>query len=502
MVETDTRWLAPSSPAATPRQSRLASRAVRVPSPAMAVAGLTAIALGLRLIISRGLWSDEAISVGEARMGFGAMLHYLRTEDVHPPLYFSVLWVDTRIFGFGPLAVRVPSIVAGTLIVPVAYLAGKACLDRRAGYLAAALATVAPLMVWYSQEARMYAFYMLFALVALWAQVRCIQDGRWRYWAAFVLSSAALFYNEYFGLMQVAAQVSAFVVILWSQRRTPRARRLLLRALVSAGCLLLLVAPLVPYAYQQFSRSAGHPLNGVAPAAGSGGSSLSIYSILALFNWAILGYHSTAVMADLNALWPAIMLIVLLMLGRGLHSPTALVAWCIAVPFAVLFAAGLYQRNLFDIRYAASVVPLLVLLGSILVVRMTRRVLTAVVATGLLVAVSLIALVDQQYDWGNPRLFDFNHSVAWVVHRYRPGDVIAYGPDGIGGVIQYYAGSLPIGLATPDSGAGARRLFLIVAPPLYGTDTTAEAVTIYQAERGRKLLGKYEGANVEVWEFQ
>jgi Dolichyl-phosphate-mannose-protein mannosyltransferase len=469
--------------------------------PAVPVTGLTLLALGLRLMVPRGLWSDEAISVGEARMGFGAMVQYLRTEDVHPPLYFAVLWLDVRLFGFGELAVRVPSIIAGTLIVPMAYLTGKACLNRRAGYIAAVLATVAPLMVWYSQEARMYAFYMLFALSAIWAQVRCLQDGRWRYWAAFALSSAALFYNEYFGLMQVVAQVSAFVVFLWFRRRTPEGRRRLKRALVTAGCLVLLFAPLVPYAYQQYSHSAGHPLNGVAPT-GGGGSSLSVYNFLALFNWAIFGYHSNAIMADLNALWPAIMLLVLLTLGRGFDSATALVAWCIAVPFALLFAAGLYQRNLFDIRYIGGVVPLIVVLTAILVARTARRRATAAAVTALLVLVSVIGLVDQQYDWSNPRLFDFQHTVAWVAHRYRPGDVVAYGPDGIGGVIDYYAGSMPTELATPGSGQRARHLFLLIAPPLYGTDTTAEAVTIYDAEQGRKLIGRYDGANVDVWEFQ
>jgi hypothetical protein len=264
---------------------------------------------------------------------------------------------------------------------------------------------------------------------------------------------------------------------------------------------MLLFAPLVPYAYQQYSHSAGHPLNGVAPA-GGGGSSLSVYNFLALFNWAILGYHSNAIIADLNALWPAIMLVVLLTLGRGLDSAVGLLAWCIAVPFALLFGAGFYQPNLFEIRYIAGVVPLIVVLAAVLVARVTLRAATAAVATALLVLVSVIGLVDQQYDWSNPRLFDFQHTVAWIAHRYRPGDVIAYGPDGIRGAIQYYSGSIPTELAGPNPGQGVRHLFLLIAPPLYGTDTTSESVTIYDAERGRKLIGRYEGANVDVWEFQ
>jgi hypothetical protein len=346
----------------------------------------------------------------------------------------------------------------------------------------------------------MYSFYMLFALIALWAQVRCLQDGRWRYWVAFAFGSAALFYNEYFGVMQVAAQVCAFVAILWMRRRTPSGRRSIKRAVVTAGLLIVLVAPILPYFYQQFSRSAGHPLNGGATGGGSG--SLSVYNFLVLFNWAAFGYHSNAVMADLNALWPVIMLLVLVMLGRGFHTWTALVAWCIAVPSVMLFVAALYQPNLFEIRYVAGVVPLVVVLAAILVARTTRRGATVAI-TGVLVLASVIGLADQQYDWSNPRLFDFRNTVAWVAERYRAGDLVEYGPDGIEGVIRYYAGSMPAQLASANGEpAGKRRLFLLIVPPLYGTDMTAESVTIYQAERGRKLIGRYHRANVDVWEFQ
>jgi hypothetical protein len=92
--------------------------------------------------------------------------------------------------------------------------------------------------------------------------------------------------------------------------------------------------------------------------------------------------------------------------------------------------------------------------------------------------------------------------VAWIAHRYRPGDLVEYGPDGIGAVMQYYAGSIPTELAAPGAGKGAPRIFLLIAPPLYGTDTSTEADTIYDAGLGRKLVGRYEGANVDVWEFQ
>lgn len=127
------------------------------------IVGLTVLALGLRLRVTRGIWVDEATSIMQARMSFSRMLDSLYSTDVHPPGYGALLWVWTRAFGAGELAVRMPSILLGAALVPMVYLAGRALYDRRAGLVAAAFAALAPQAVWYGQEARMYALFMLLA---------------------------------------------------------------------------------------------------------------------------------------------------------------------------------------------------------------------------------------------------------------------------------------------------------------------------------------------------
>src|SRR5438067_2431039 len=125
--------------------------------PWLLVTGFTAVALAVRLLLVRGIWVDEAISVHLAHMSLPGMLDQLRQADVHPPLYFLTLWATVRVLGFGELAVHAPSIIAGTLLVPALFLAGRELFDRRTGLLAAALGACAPLLIWYSQEARSYA---------------------------------------------------------------------------------------------------------------------------------------------------------------------------------------------------------------------------------------------------------------------------------------------------------------------------------------------------------
>src|SRR5437588_13075777 len=143
------------------------------PTRAWVVVGAACVGgLVLRLLLVRGIWVDEAISIHQAHMSLSGMLHNLRATDNHPPLYFLILWATVRVLGFGQLAVHVPSIIAGTLLIPAVYITGGELFDRRTGVLAGALTALAPLLIWYSQEARPYAFFMLFATLAVWAQMR------------------------------------------------------------------------------------------------------------------------------------------------------------------------------------------------------------------------------------------------------------------------------------------------------------------------------------------
>ena len=57
-------------------------------------------------------------------------------------------------------------------MIPALYLLGRELYDRRTGLIAAAFGTVSPLLIWYAQEARMYAFVTLFGLLALLTQLR------------------------------------------------------------------------------------------------------------------------------------------------------------------------------------------------------------------------------------------------------------------------------------------------------------------------------------------
>lgn len=146
----------------------------RYTSPWLVVTLVTVLALAIRLawLGSKSLWVDEADSIYFAGHPFPDL--FSRLCDPHPPGYYALLRVSLAL-GQSEFWVRLPSAIAGALAVPLLYILdreigaalGMAWQDRRTAILASLLLAVAPLHVWYSQEARMYALVTTLGLCAV-----------------------------------------------------------------------------------------------------------------------------------------------------------------------------------------------------------------------------------------------------------------------------------------------------------------------------------------------
>ena len=478
----------------------------------LAMIGISTAGLVVRLIVPRGLWLDEATSVDQARMSFAGMIANLRMTDVHPPLYFSVLWVWVRLFGSGELAVRMPSIIAGALVVPMLYVLGKEAYDRRTGLVAAAIGSVAPIMVWYSQEARMYAFLMLFGVIALWAQVRILNRGGRLVWVIYAVASIALVWTQYFGALQVVVQQLAFLYFIWARhRRGEPVRGLVIGWAVTLAAIIIWLAPLLPFAYQQFhvNQTAGKGFGGpqqVGNATSLSGNHLSIYAGIANVLWAVWGYHSNAAMALMAAMWPLGMLFALVLLGRRHQRMTTLFIAAVVIPGVVMFALGTVKRNLFDIRYLSTTVPVLFILIARMVTGISRRTAVVVAGVSLVIATLLVGLIDQQYNGTNPRTYDFRQAIEPVEAHARPGDVIAYDPIDLREVVQYYAPTpvLEPVAALPSQSTGGHAVFVVASRSLMNGPADAAALNqaLTSLRAHDRMVMHLQLPNVEVWEFR
>ena len=131
------------------------------------------LALGLRLLRlgEANLWWDEALAVWATRKSLLGVTLWT-AGDVHPPLYFWLLWFWVRLVGEGPFALRTFSALLGVLAVAVVYNLGY-WIGRPTGRapliggLAAALTALARFHVWWSQELRMYVLAGLLGMLSL-----------------------------------------------------------------------------------------------------------------------------------------------------------------------------------------------------------------------------------------------------------------------------------------------------------------------------------------------
>lgn len=209
--------------------------------PLLLIVGVAA-ALRFATIATQSFWLDEAVTADLMHRSFGSMLSAIWDGESSPPLYYALAWVWTQLFGAGEAGLRSLSALIGVATVPVAWAIGARLSERQsAGLLAAALAAVNPLLVWYGQEGRAYALLVLLASVSLLLMLRAADSpSRGRVVAWGVVCGLALA-THYFAIYVVAAQVAW---LLWQR---PPAR------LIAAGLapIALAGAALAPLALHQ-----------------------------------------------------------------------------------------------------------------------------------------------------------------------------------------------------------------------------------------------------------
>lgn len=129
----------------------------------------------IRLIaLNQSLWLDEAITAKVVhQFSLFQISSLFSPADFHPPLYYIVMKMWTAVFGYSEIALRMPSVIFSLLTGHAIFLIGTRLKNQKFGLWAAALYLFNPLVIYYSQEARMYSmvtFLLTFALY-FWLEI-------------------------------------------------------------------------------------------------------------------------------------------------------------------------------------------------------------------------------------------------------------------------------------------------------------------------------------------
>jgi 4-amino-4-deoxy-L-arabinose transferase-like glycosyltransferase len=213
---------------------------------------LLAFTLRVYQLDSSGFWQDEGLT--PLRSGYSVreilsnriIIQEGVTRDTHPPLYFIIIHFSQALFGRSDFAYRYPSVLFGLLLIPLLFQLGRRVDGTTVGFLAALLAAVNPLQIWYAQEARMYTLLALLGAAATYLLWQALTTPSLSHRALaerlilYLLFAGMAIYTQYTAVFLVGVQLLFWAWLLWQRGQ----RRLILGTAVAG---LLIALPLLPY---------------------------------------------------------------------------------------------------------------------------------------------------------------------------------------------------------------------------------------------------------------
>ena len=434
-----TALLAPETPAPTPRRGRRTVRmttrpprnrrgvAQRVPprwrSPLVLLALMVLSGtLSTLLLLRQSLRLDEAQSLWQTSHSFGRM-YELVAQDVHVPLYHTVLRTWVLLFGNGVTATRLLSLGLFLLTIPAVYALGRRVLSERGSLFAAGLVAVSPFMTWYGSEVRMYSLLTLIAVLNQLFFLRLLQRAGGANWTLYALTAVLGSYTHYFFGFMLLTQALFFLV---NRRSFPRGT--FVRLVAVAVGLLVALSPWALFVRSQGGSEANRPLLAEP-------TSVDLFNTFSQF---MFGFQDDAINTLLVALWPFAVLLALLAVQKAKRVPLEVGFLLMMGLFPVLaaFAVSVAVRPVYVNRYLIVSLPALLLFLTWLVTIYGRR--TARLLSVALPVTLLAASLHQATASTTPTKEDYRAVSRFLETAAGPQDVVVISPPFTSYPFQYY----------------------------------------------------------------
>lgn len=362
-----------------------------------AVPALVAAGLGAWRLTGAALWADELATWGAVRLSWSQLWQLSGSVDAVLAPYYAVMKVYTAVAGTGTAALRVPALLATVLTTLVVTALGRRLGGATTGLFAGLMFAVLPVVSRYAQEARPYAFLMLFGALAVWFLLMLMdRPGAVGAIGYGVATAAASLMHPLSALLMLAGHATA---MSWRQLVTrPREWRVAgwWAAAATAGAVPAVL--LLRQGMRQRTQISWIKL-----------VDLDVFQLVP---------HTMFVSAALGG-----MLLVLAVLGVPGGSAAHLLAAAGFVPPAVLLVVGT-QIPAWGGRYVLIAVPALAVLAGAAVAKAGR--LPGAAALGLVALLAYPVHLDVRAAAGHGQ---DSRKVAQVIGpRYAPGDVAVF-PD-------------------------------------------------------------------------
>jgi len=373
---------------------------------------LTGLAFVVRVhgLAFQSLWRDEIDSLRFASQPFARLLASLATSGHNGPLYYLFLrpWLDVS--GQSEFSLRFFSVIMGVLAVPLVYRLGLHIVPRwpAVGLIASLLAATSPYLVWYSQEARMYAAVVCIVLVSMRRFLVAVERGGWQRWLGYVMVTGTAFYVHLVTVLIVPAQIGFFLVL--RGRRKQGAHKWF------CSSLAVLCVPYLPLLAWQLPLL----LRPAAPGYALVPLSQMLASLMTSYGGGVLERSAVWTLAPLLSLLAAATILALP--DRQIGPISAAAIWLLVPVLGFFLLTLLYP--LFTARYLIFVLPALLLLMAMGILAVGRR---STWLAGLLLVALLATNVSALWlQARTPVKADYRSATQYVVSRMVPEDKVLF----------------------------------------------------------------------------
>jgi len=170
---------------------------------AFSSSGWLLLILGIAVVLRCAFLSKESLWLDEVSSWWFAsdLGRALTAERTNPPLYYTMLHFWVGWFGTSEAGLRSLSVVPGVLSVGLTYALAKKLFSQAIALGAALYQSISSFQIYYSQEARTFAwleFFILGAGLALWNALEArTAKRRFLYFSGYALLSALSLYSHF-----------------------------------------------------------------------------------------------------------------------------------------------------------------------------------------------------------------------------------------------------------------------------------------------------------------
>lgn len=206
-----------------------------------AAAGLRFYQLGYE-----DFWVDEIITFQRTQRPW-LILFYdpMMGDNITHYLWDSVfmkLW--SQFFGASEVGLRSLPALIGICAVYLIYQVSRLFNDRKTSYLVALMATLSPLLIYYSQEARAYSFQVVLVLSMVLMLEKACRTGKTHYWGWYVAVAVIGIYLQLFTTLAWVMLSIYFLYRVWMTKNIGTLKPWI----ISQGVIILLALPFGLYA--------------------------------------------------------------------------------------------------------------------------------------------------------------------------------------------------------------------------------------------------------------